>query len=824
MEVIGFNPAIDLGKFVDKRSLSEADICSKFITPAILAAGWDSETQIREQVHFTKGRIIVRGKLVSRGKSKFADYILYAKKNIPLAVVEAKDNTQTVGAGMQQALDYAEIIGVPFVFSSNGDGFVFHDRTGQSEQLETKLALEEFPSQEQLWEKYSRWKGLTSEAQEIVLQEYHDDGSGKSPRYYQVSAVNAAMEAIAKGQDRLLLIMATGTGKTYTAFQIIWRLWKSKKKKRVLFLADRNVLVDQTMVNDFRPFGGSMAKLSPKAPIVDFDSASKRDIELALDKTRRVDTSYEIYLGLYQALTGPEERQKIFKDFSRHFFDLIVIDECHRGSAAEESAWREILEYFSSATQIGMTATPKETKYASNIEYFGAPVYSYTLKQGIQDGFLAPYRVIKVHLDKDLEGYRPAQGDTDRDGFEIDDRLYNQKDFDKTIVLDERTKLVARKISQYLRESGDPYQKTIVFCVDEEHASRMREALVNENQDECLKDSRYVMRITGSDLLGKAQLGNFIDPESRYPVIATTSKLLSTGVDVQTCRLIVLDREVGSMTEFKQIIGRGTRIHEDSKKFTFSIMDFRKATNNFADPDFDGEPVSVFESNVDDPVYPGVALDGTDDSETDLTDEVIVDDGQGNMPDAPEKRNKIYVDGIPVSVLAQRVEYLDSNGKLVTESLRDFGKKSISNQFGDSSKFKEIWHSASRKSEVLEMLSSEGLLEALQAELGYEMDPFDLILHVAFDAPVKTRKERAALVQKSDIFSKYGDKAKNVLGVLLDKYMNDGELDLADTRILTIPPVNTLGTPLEIVRLFGDKSGFESAVRELQTAIYKEVA
>jgi type I restriction enzyme R subunit len=809
---------------MDKRSLSEADICSKFITPAILAAGWNSETQIREQVHFTKGRIIVRGKLISRGKSKFADYILYAKKNIPLAVVEAKDNTQTVGAGMQQALDYAEAIGVPFVFSSNGDGFVFHDRTGQSDQLETLLSLDEFPSQEQLWQKYSIWKGLTSQAQEIVLQEYHDDGSGKSPRYYQVSAVNAAMEAIAKGQDRLLLIMATGTGKTYTAFQIIWRLWKSKKKKRVLFLADRNVLVDQTMVNDFRPFGGAMAKLTPKAPNVDRDTDSKHHVELALDKSRRVDTSYEIYLGLYQALTGPEERQKIFKDFSRDFFDLIVIDECHRGSAAEESAWREILEYFSSATQIGMTATPKETKYASNIEYFGEPVYSYTLKQGIQDGFLAPYRVIKVHLDKDIEGYRPAQGDTDRDGLEIDDRLYNQRDFDKTIVLDDRTKLVAKKITQYLRESGDRYQKTIVFCVDEEHASRMREALVNENQEECLRDSRYVMRITGSDQLGKAQLGNFIDPESKYPVIATTSKLLSTGVDVQTCRLIVLDREVGSMTEFKQIIGRGTRIHEDSKKFTFSIMDFRKATNNFADPEFDGEPVSVFESIGDDLVNPGDALDGYDDLFSDVNDEEIVDDGQGNMPDAPDKRNKIYVDGIAVSILAQRIEYLDSNGKLVTESLRDYGKKSISKQFGNRSKFIEIWNSTSRKAEVLEMLGSDGLFEALQAELGFDMDPFDLILHVAFDAPVKTRKARAALVQKSDIFSKYSDKAKNVLGVLLDKYMIEGELELTDTRILTIPPVNTLGTPLEIVRMFGDKSGFESAVKELQNEIYKEVA
>jgi type I restriction enzyme R subunit len=810
---------------MDKRSLSEADICSKFITPALLSAGWNSETQIREQVHFTKGRIIVRGKLVSRGKSKFADYILYAKKNIPLAIVEAKDNNQTVGSGMQQALDYAEIVGVPFVFSSNGDGFLFHDKTGQSPQLETHLALDEFPSYGELWDKYSRWKGLTEDAQKVVLQDYHDDGSGKTPRYYQVSAVNAAMEAIAKGQDRLLLIMATGTGKTYTAFQIIWRLWKSKQKKRVLFLADRNVLVDQTMVNDFRPFGGAMAKLSPKSQTIERNDGTQVVVETAIDKSRRVDTSYEIYLGLYQALTGPEDRQKIFRDFSPEFFDLIVVDECHRGSADEESAWREILEYFSSATQIGMTATPKETKYASNIDYFGAPVYSYTLKQGIQDGFLAPYRVIKVHLDKDLEGYRPSSSDTDRDGLQIEDRVYNQRDFDRTIVLDERTKLVAKKVTQFLSESGDPFQKTIVFCVDEEHASRMREALVNENQQECIKDSRYVMRITGSDPLGKAQLGNFIDPESRYPVIVTTSKLLSTGVDVQTCRLIVLDREVGSMTEFKQIIGRGTRIHEDSKKFTFSIMDFRKATNNFADPEFDGEPVSIFETSQSGPVYPPEDFDSTTIPSGSDGDEVIVDDGQGHMPEATEKRNKIFVDGVAVTVLAQRVEYLDANGKLVTETLRDYGRKSLLRHFGSSSEFIELWNSAARKREIIENLESEGLLlEALQSELGSEMDPFDLILHVAFDAPVQTRAQRAAKVEGSDLFTKYGEKARNVLRVLLDKYMNDGELDLADARILTIPPVNHLGTPLEIVRWFGNKSEFEQAVHELQNAIYEKVA
>ena len=807
---------------MDKRSLSEADICSKFITPALLKAGWDAETQIREQVHFTKGRIIVRGKIVSRGKSKFADYILYAKPNIPIAIIEAKDNSQTIGAGMQQALDYAETVGVPFVFSSNGDGFIFHDKTGQNSNVETQLEMDEFPNFEALWNKYSIWKNFSTDAEKVVLQDYHDDGSGKKPRYYQVSAVNAAIEAIAKGQNRILLVMATGTGKTYTAFQIIWRLWKGKQKKRVLFLADRNILVDQTMVNDFRPFGPVMAKLSPRANTIEKSDGTSMEIESAI-KNRRVDSSYEIYLGLYQALTGPEDRQKIFKDFSPEFFDLIVVDECHRGSAAEESAWREILEYFNSATQIGMTATPKETKYVSNIHYFGNPVYSYTLKQGIQDGFLAPYKVIKVHIDKDIEGYRPAIGDTDRDGLAIEDRIYNQKDFDRTIVIDSRTKLVAQKITQYLKETGDVYQKTIVFCVDEEHASRMRQALINENKEECLKDSRYVMRITGSDALGKAQLGNFVDPESRYPVIVTTSKLLSTGVDVQTCKVIVLDREVGSMTEFKQIIGRGTRVHEDSKKFFFTIIDFRKATNNFADPDFDGDPVSIFQSDgtiicpVDEPTAIEVGVDDTS--------EVIIDNGQGHMPPSSTKRNKIYVDGVAATILAERVEYLDANGKLITESLKDFSKRTLQKQFKSLDTFINKWNHADRKTAILEELETAGLLvEALQEITGPDIDPFDVILSVAFDQPVKTRKDRARVVREGHVLDKYAPEAKSVLEALLQKYQDEGELNLNDSRILTIPPVSQMGTPIEIVRWFGSKDSFDLAVRELQDAIYKKVA
>jgi type I restriction enzyme R subunit len=546
---------------MNKKDLSERDICTKFITPAVEQAGWDVASQIREQVYFTKGRIIVRGKLVTRGKAKFADYVLYYRPHIPIALIEAKDNTHAVSAGMQQALGYAETLDIPFVFSSNGDSFAFHDRTGQSAPVEGEFALDRFPAPEQLWAKYRTWKKLDPAKDPIVLREYFDDG-GKEPRYYQRIAINRTIEAIAKGRNRILLVMATGTGKTYTAFQIIWRLWKAGQKKRILYLADRNVLIDQTIVNDFRPFGGKMAKLSTGAKTIEREDGAEVELTTALDKKRRIDTAYEIYLGLYQAITGPEERQKLFREFSPSFFDLIVIDECHRGSAAEDSAWREILDYFSSATQIGLTATPKETKYVSNIHYFGDPVYTYSLKHGIRDGFLAPYKVIRVHINTDVEGYRPEDGKLDREGHPVEDRLYNQKDFDNTLVIDDRTKLVAQKVSEFLRESGDRFQKSIIFCVDTEHAARMRQSLINENPDLMQENPRYVMRITGDDPEGTNQLGNFIDPEARCPALVTTSRLLSTGVDVQTCRLIVLDRPVGSMTEFKQIVGRGTRVHE----------------------------------------------------------------------------------------------------------------------------------------------------------------------------------------------------------------------------------------------------------------------
>ena len=584
--------------------------------------------------------------------------------------------------------------------------------------------------------------------------------------------------------------MATGTGKTYTAFQIIWRLWKARRKRRILFLADRNVLVDQTMTNDFRPFGSTMTKLS-----------------------RRIDRAYEVYLGLYQAITGPEERQKAYRKFSPGFFDLIVIDECHRGSAAADSAWREILEYFSSATQIGLTATPKETRYVSNIAYFGEPVFSYSLKQGIQDGFLAPYKVVKVHIDRDVEGYRPEKGKVDRVGEKVEDRVYNVIDFDRTLVIDERTTLVAQKVTAFLKESGDRFQKAIIFCVDQEHAARMRQALINENADLVDRNSRYVMRITGGDPVGQAELGNFIDPESKYPVLVTTSRLLSTGVDVQTCRLIVLDRAVGSMTEFKQIVGRGTRVHEDTRKFYFTLIDFRGATSHFADPDFDGEPVQIYEPEEDGPIAPP---DGPDTN----------GDGNGEVdPPPPGPQKKIYIDGVEAAIIAERVTYLDARGKLVTESLRDFTRQALRRRFASLDDFLNRWNAAERKQAIVDEMATEGLpLTVIARELGKDLDPFDLVCHVAFDAKPLTRRERAENVKKRDVVTKYGGQARAVLDALLDKYADEGVLNLDDANVLRIAPLDRLGMPLELVRAFGGKPDFERAVHDLQSALYRETA
>lgn len=791
---------------MDKKKLSERDICSKYITPAIISAGWDLHSQIREEVSFTKGRIIVRGKLHTRGEQKRADYILYYKSNIPLAVIEAKDNSHGIGAGMQQALNYAETLAVPFVFSSNGDGFLLHDRTGLAAITEQTLTLEEFPSPAELWQRYCQWKGIeTAEARHIVEMPYYDDGTGRSPRYYQANAINKTVEAVAKGQQRILLVMATGTGKTYTAFQIIWRLWKSGTKKRILFLADRNILVDQTKNNDFKPFGAAMTKITK----------------------RQIDKSYEIYLSLYQAVTGSEEEQNIYKEFSPDFFDLIVIDECHRGSAAEDSAWREILAYFSSATHVGLTATPKETKDVSSIYYFGEPVYSYSLKQGIEDGFLAPYKVVRIDIDKDIQGWRPSKGQVDKTGQLIEDRVYNQIDMDRTLILEKRTELVAKKITEFL-VATDPYAKTIVFCDDIDHAERMRQALVNLNPERVKESRKYVMRITGDEIEGKAELDNFINPEERYPVIATTSKLMTTGVDAQTCKLVVLDQHIKSMTEFKQMIGRGTRINEDYGKYWFTIMDFKKATELFADKDFDGEPVMIYEpkegeSPVPPDEEPPIILDENGNPippDTATGGEVMPPDiGIDDEPGT--KRTKYVLGDVTVYVVSERVQYYGPEGKLITESLKDYSRQTVRKDYSSLDEFLRSWNKADRKAAILQTLEQHGLLlEPLADEVGKDFDAFDLICHVAFDQPPLTRRERADQVKKRNYFAKYGEQASKVLESLLEKYADTGIVNIEDIKILTLDPFKHMGTASELVSAFGGKPAYMAALQELEMNLY----
>lgn len=765
------------------KSFSERDICTKYITPAIVNAGWDSLSQIREEVTFTKGRIIVRGKLHTRGEQKRADYILYYKSNIPLAVIEAKDNKHSVGDGMQQALNYAETLNVPFAFSSNGSSFLFHDRTGSSKKIEEELTMKNFPSPSKLWDIYCKSKNIKTEKElTAITASYHDDGTNRS-RYYQVTAINNTMEAIAKDQKRILLVMATGTGKTYTAFQIIWRLWKSGIKKRILFLADRNILVDQTKNNDFKPFGSAMTKITK----------------------RQIDKSYEIYLSLYQAVSGNEEDKNIYKQFSPDFFDLIVIDECHRGSAAEDSAWREILKYFSSATQIGLTATPKETKDVSSSDYFGDPVYTYSLKQGIEDGFLAPYKVIRIDIDRDLQGWRPSIGQRDKSGQLIEDRIYNQIDMDRSLVLEKRTELVAKKITDFL-VATDPYAKTIVFCDDIDHAERMRKALVNLNPERVLANRKYIMRITGDEEEGKAELDNFINPEEKYPVIATTSKLLSTGVDVQTCKLIVLDQHINSMTEFKQIIGRGTRINEDYNKYWFTIMDFKKATELFSDKAFDGDPVVIYEPGPNKPPVPP----------EDPTDKTLDD----NKEDA-KRRTKYVVGDVTVYVMAERVQYYGMQGKLITESLRDYTKKTVKKDYTSLNDFLKKWSDAEQKGIIINELQQHGvLLEPLAEEVGKDFDAFDLICHVAFDQPPLTRRERVEKVKKRNYFVKYGAQARKVLEKLLEKYADTGIQHIEDIKVLTVSPFSDLGTAVQLVSAFGGKSDYLKAVQELKYELY----
>ena len=764
---------------MDKKKLTERDICTKYINPALQNAGWDMHSQVREEVSFTAGRIIVRGRLHTRGKRRRADYVLSYKKNMPIAIIEAKDNNHSLGDGMQQALAYSDALDAPFVFSSNGDGFLFHDRTGLFGQTETTLTLEEFPSPETLWELYCQHKGILQNARQTVEQPYYDDGSGRTPRYYQTVAINRTVEAVARGQNRILLVMATGTGKTFTAFQIIWRLWKSKQKKRILFLADRNILVDQTKNNDFKPFGQAMTKVT----------------------NRTVDPSYEIYLSLYQAVTGSEDEQNIYKQFSPDFFDLVVIDECHRGSAAVDSAWRRVLDYF------------------------GEPVYTYSLKQGIEDGFLAPYKVVRIDLDRDLQGWRPSKGQTDKHGELIEDRIYNQKDFDRQLVLEKRTEVVARKVTEFL-EQTDPYQKTIVFCEDIDHAERMRQALVNLNPERVKENRKYVMRITGDEQEGKAELDNFINPEERYPVIATTSKLMTTGVDAQTCKLIVLDQRIQSMTEFKQIIGRGTRINDDYHKHWFTILDFKKATELFADPAFDGEPVQIYNPDPDEPPVP------PDEDERVIPGQPEGDGEQcppgGSLEPDPDKpgRTRYVVDNVAVHVIAERVQYYGPDGKLITESLHDYTRSKVKTHYASMGDFIARWKQAQSKQALLEELKGQGVLWEQLAEdtakrLGKQLDPLDLIGHVVFDQPAMTRQERADALRRRGGLSAFTKTQQDVLDGLVDKYVQAGIEHIEDIRILQLSPFSAQGSVVELIGHFGGRGQYLQAVKQLQDALYE---
>ena len=805
---------------LEKRDFSEKDIISKYILPAIARAGWDLHRQAREEVTFTAGRIFVKGRQARRGGKKRADIILYYRQNIPVAVIEAKDNAHSAGAGMQQALSYAETLDIPVAVSSNGDGFVIQYRKncgGDGAPVTCEVGLEDFPTPEELWACYRRYNGLENDAEARTSLTSYFAGIGcHSPRYYQRIAINRAVEAIARGQNRILLVMATGTGKTYTAFQIIYRLWKSGAKKRILYLADRTNLITQTIKGDFKHFDRE---------------------KLTIIKNRKIDKSYEIYLALYQGLTNYDEATDAFRKFSPSFFDLVVVDECHRGSVDEDKAWHQILNYFSGATQIGMTATPRETRALSNIEYFGEPVYTYSLKDGIDDGFLAPYKVLRVGLNVDLEGYRPEHGKTDIDGELVEDRLYNTKDYDRTLIIDERTDLVARKVMEYLNNSN-PYDKTIVFCVDIEHAERMRRALLKyAPRDITEKTDKYIVRITDDDRDARGYLEDFINPEKKFPVIATTSKLMTTGTDAKTCKLIVLDSNIGSMTEFKQIIGRGTRVEEDFGKLYFTIIDFRSVTDKFADRDFDGAPVRIKEAGQNEPISEDMIDDEMDVCPVDtLTgdeipfagsqDNAVREDippyGAASFPKKGERREKVRIAGVDVHVLSERREFLDANGKLMTASLKEYTKNGILTSYRSLDNFLQTWSEAEKKKAVITELENQGILfDELKAEIKSDLDVFDLICHIAWDAPALTRRERAENVKKRNYWTKYGDRARAVLSALLEKYAETGIEEIEDMKVLTVDPIKALGTPAEIVRLFGGRQAYLDALRELEAEIYR---
>ena len=761
---------------MSKKDLTEEDIKLRYITPAINNAGWKNE-HIRMEYYFTDGRVIFQGKVHARQTGKKADYLLFHAANKPIAIVEAKDNNKPLGGGMQQAMEYAQILDIPFAYSSNGDGFLEHDfLTGK----ETELSLKQFPTPENLYKRLVDAKQLSGEALKIVEQPFYSDPYTYDPRYYQRIAVERTVEAIAKGKDRVLIVMATGTGKTITAFQIIHRLKASGLKKKILYLADRNILIDQTMVQDFKPFKKVMTKVQGAT----------------------IDSAYEVYMALYHQLVSNEEGvEDPFKQVQPTFFDLIIVDECHRGSAKDDSAWRKVLEYFNSATQIGMTATPKAETGANNLDYFGEPIFTYSLLQGIQDGFLAPYRVTNSYISIDLQGFKPDDDEKDLLGRDIAQRLYERKDIGRDIAFTKRREIVAKRITKMLKQIGR-MTKTIVFCTDIEEAEAMRSLLVNLNADLCKKDARYIMRITGDDNVGKKQLDNFIDVDQPYPTVVTTSELLATGVDCKTCGLIVIDKEIGSMTEFKQIIGRGTRLRTDKGKWHLEILDFRNATAKFKDPKFDGDP------------EPPQGKSGK----------------PYTMPEEPssvvsEAHVKYLVEGEKIAITTEIVSILGEDGKTMrTESITDFTRKQIRKRYATLNDFVKNWTEAERKKAIVDELKDYSVLVDAVREKNPALanaDIFDVICHVAFDQPPVSRRERANNVKKRNYFAKYEGKAREVLEALLDKYADYGILNLEDSDILDTAPFNKIGKPQKIVKLFGGLDKFEQALKELENEIYK---
>lgn len=771
--------------------LTETEVRTRFITPAIQNAGWQTE-DIREELYFTDGRVIPGAKgEFKRAKGLKADYVLFYNEKL-LAVVEAKDNTHSIGDGMQQAINYSNRLNAPFAYSSNGEGFIFKDmRTGE----EKEIGMEDMHSPQTLWESYIKEKELTEEQQKIISEPYFQQ-LNMEPRYYQRVAIEKTVEAVAKGQGRIMLVMATGTGKTYTAFQIIHRLWKSRAKKRILFLADRNILVDQTMVGDFEPFKGAMTKVS-----------SKKSISEAL--------AYEIHLGLYQQLKGHDGKPNLYEEYPRDYFDLVVIDECHRGSVKEDSAWREIIEYFSSATHLGMTATPKHEDNASNFEYFGNPVYTYSLKQGIEDGFLAPYRVIRVGLDKDIDGLTFKHDQIDKYGNVLEKGFYGPKDINRSIILEQRDKVVAKIISDYLKDHNKRYDKTIIFCSTIDHAERMRQALINENLDMYQKDYRYVMRITGDNDEGKKQLDNFMSPRKKYPSIVTTSDLLSTGVNVKTCKLIVLDKNIGSMTEFKQIIGRGTRIAEDWNKGYFTIIDFKGATQKFEDPEFDGEAVEVEEVELK------ASKEVIENPENEIKIPVDTTEIQDDFKEK-EKKIKYHFPNIRVEELYKQIKVLDSYGNLITDNFQKFIKNTLTEEYENVTMFVDVWNKEKIKNKLIHMLEEKGIYTPLLKEFeGEEYDVFDLILKVAYGRPPLTRTQRALKVKQTEFYNKYEGEARQIIDLLIVQYIENGIEDIEEANVLETNEIKEYGTKLDIINnIFGGIENYMNMLLNLKQVIY----